>query len=113
MPRAYRTVCLSAKLNTPVTAEEQTGGRVGIMFPILTTSHDGAAAMLMPHIWRMQRAVRAHLRRKCAARALAVGMCWHGRLGERSPFASLPPELLSAIVYGRSMFINVYTRLKN
>jgi hypothetical protein len=96
--RAYRTVCLSVRINTPVTAEDPFGGHVGIMLPILEPSHDGTAAVLMVHIWRLQRTVLAHLRRKYVARVLAVGMGWHGRLGEHSPFAALPPELLSAMI---------------
>jgi hypothetical protein len=68
------------------------GSRVGMFIPIYSTRRNDTANFAV-HIWRIQRAVRNHLRRKYEARALAVCMGWHERLGKHSCFADIQEEL--------------------
>ena len=76
------------------------GSRVGMFIPIYSTRKNGTANFAV-HIWRIQRAIRNHLRRKYEARALAVCMGWHERLGKHSCFADVPAELMSAMATTR------------
>jgi hypothetical protein len=55
-------------------------------------------ASLTVYVWRIQRAMRAFLRRRRVARAVAVAMGWHERLGSVALLAGLPTELVPLFV---------------
>jgi hypothetical protein len=55
-------------------------------------------ASLTIYVWRIQRAMRAFLRRRSVARAVAVAMAWHARLGSVALLAVLPTEMVPLFV---------------
>ena len=85
--RLYHVQSLCFKLNAPVRG----GAAVPMQWNI-------AGVSLVVHMWRIQRAVRAHLRRRWEKRALAVAMAAHHRLGQDSLLAAYPTELLRALL---------------
>lgn len=86
--RLYHQQILCVKLHTPV--------RAGAAVPMQQRSLAGVS--LAVHVWRIQRAMRAHLQRRWESRALALAMAGHHRLGRDSLLAAYPTELLHVLL---------------
>jgi hypothetical protein len=70
-------------------------GMGGLSVPIISTAHDSPIAAVR----QIQRAARAFLRRRFEARALALAMALHPRLGARSGFiADVPVDLFAMML---------------
>ena len=67
-----------------------------VIIPVSKTGTESMANYTV-HLWRLQRAVRAFLRRRMEQRALAVAMGVHARLGRSSAMADLPADVLGEI----------------
>lgn len=94
MCRHYRLYYLTLSVMFSFGSLAANGLRTGSSTPM--TSWDHRRIRLTVWVWRIQRAMRAFLRRKWEARALAVAMGWHARLG--GTLAVLPVELARAVV---------------
>lgn len=70
---------------------------IGLHLPVYPRQSEGTASFAV-HIWRIQRAIRAYLHRKNEARALAVSMGWHERLGRNSFFAGIPEDVMRVML---------------
>ncbi len=71
------------------------GNRLGVFTSVHSTVWCVAPLVL---VWRIQRAMRAFLRRRRESRALAVCMGQHRRLGHCSPFALLDEDALRCVL---------------
>jgi hypothetical protein len=70
--------------------------RAGMMVPMLATVGEIAPIV---SVWRIQRAARCYIRRRFEARALAVAMATHSRLGRDSGLlAAFPCDVLSLLI---------------